>query len=156
MQLRARIGCTRQCRPASTQHGLDSRKEFIGIERLRQVVVGAELEPRDTFGDRAARADENHRNVVAGRAQGRERGQPVRVRHHDVQHDHRWPFEFEPAPKMRAVMQDGRIESIRLKEAGQQIAYDRVVVDYQNLGFHFGFGADGAAGPWASTACESA
>ena len=63
---------------------LDAGKQLREGERLRQVVVRAALEAADPVLDRALRAQEEHGDLAARRAQPADEAQPVEPRKHHV------------------------------------------------------------------------
>ena len=77
-------GRRRRGRPA--EHRAHARRELARRERLRDVVVGAELEPDDPVGLLAACGEQDHGQARAAADPAAEL-QPVRARQHHVEHD---------------------------------------------------------------------
>ena len=75
-------------RRGAPQDRLDPRDELARVERLRQVVVGADLEPDDLVDVLVARGQHQDRHVGA-LAQPLADLDPVDVRQHQVEHDQR-------------------------------------------------------------------
>ena len=67
----------------------DARQHFLVLERLRDVVDGAEFEPFDLIDGVRQRAHENHRNVARRgvRLEARAGREPVEPGHHHVEQD---------------------------------------------------------------------
>ena len=95
------------------QHSFDAREQFARIEGLGEVIVRARFEARDFMRHAVARGHEDHRNVVARRAQMAQRAQAIGVRHHDVEHDDRRAFEIQPPAQAAAVVQHGHVDAAR-------------------------------------------
>src|SRR5258708_6668716 len=70
----------------SAENGRDSCREFARVERLRQVVVGAELQPEDAVKLFAPGSQHQNRSPRA-LSNFLENVESLLVRQHDVQHD---------------------------------------------------------------------
>jgi hypothetical protein len=79
----------------AAEHGLDAGEQLARRERLRQVVVGAELESGDAVGLLVARRQHQDRDVRVA-ADAAADLEPVNVRQAHVEHDdpNRAPFDF--------------------------------------------------------------
>ena len=77
----------RRGRRAAPQHRLDARDELARIERLREVVVGADFEPDDAVDVVAFRGEHDDRHVFVAAAQPPADRKPVLARQHEVE-DH--------------------------------------------------------------------
>ncbi|TCK38568.1 hypothetical protein B0G84_3882 [Paraburkholderia sp. BL8N3] len=128
---RACFRFARRCRFAPPQHRFDAREQLARVEGFGEIVVRAGFEARHRVRHAAACGHEDHRDIVARRAQLFERTQAVRVRHHDVEHDDRRPLEFEPPPQAAAIVKHGDVEPAGSEKAAQQIAHHWIVVDDQ-------------------------
>src|SRR5690606_15486569 len=71
------------------QHGLHASDQLRDVEGLRDVVVGAELQPSHPVLRESASGEQDDRGVAGGGmpADAMEGGQPVHAGHHDVQQD---------------------------------------------------------------------
>ena len=87
----------RRRRPA--QLGLDARQQLHHLERLGDVVVGAELQADDLVDDLAARGQHDHRRLDAAAAQLAQHVEAVHPRQHHVEQDE---IERPPMPRARA------------------------------------------------------
>jgi len=69
---------------------LDSRTEFTHIERLRQIVIGAAVQSRETLIDAGMRSEQNDRQEIRVRTSADRTHERVTVgvRHHEIAHDH--------------------------------------------------------------------
>jgi hypothetical protein len=67
------------------------RQELFELERLGHVVVGSGVESFDPIGELVSSGEHQDRRPVAVLPEATAHGEPVDVRHHDVQHDHVGP-----------------------------------------------------------------
>ena len=117
--------------PRAPQHGSDARRQFFRAEGLREIVVGARVQPQNAILLRAARRQHDDRD---GRTppQLREQFEPVERGQHDVQQD-----QIE-GPVQRARQTGGPVMHglDRVTGAGEklrdQLAQAHVVIDNQN------------------------
>ena len=116
----------RRRRPA--QHGADARGELARRERLRHVVVGAELEADDPVGLLAARGQQDHGQVRARPDPAAER-EPVGAGQHHVEHDEVRRIALEQLARAVAVRRLERPVALALEVADDDLAHDRLVVD---------------------------
>lgn len=63
------------------------RAAIFHEERLRQVVIGTEIQPLDFFRQSRARSHENDRHRITPFAQRPQDAQPVPAGHHDIEHE---------------------------------------------------------------------
>jgi len=106
----------RRHHPAA-QHGVDARHQFARIERLGQVVVGAQFQTDDAVDLVALGGQHDDGEIPAFlvlRAQAAANRQAVLARHHQVEHD-----EVVEFARQRPL---------------EQLAQPDVVVDHQDLG----------------------
>src|SRR5262249_58864762 len=68
------------------QHRLDAGEKFTRIERLRHIVVGAQLDPDDAISLVRQRRQQDDRRI-GGRAQLAAKREAVFSWHHDIEHD---------------------------------------------------------------------
>src|SRR4051812_6864587 len=78
--------CARLRAAAAADDGADARRQLVRVERLRDVVVGAEVEALGLVGGRAFRREEDdgHRPALTELPHDLD---PVEIRHHDVEED---------------------------------------------------------------------
>ncbi len=126
----------RRNRAATAQHGLHARQQFARIERLAEIVVGAEFQSDNAVHVVRARGQHDHRNVVARRAELAQRGQSVDTRHHQVEHDQVGALAFEAPFERAGVMQHRYLDALPDQIVAQEIAQFRVVVDDKYLSSH--------------------
>ena len=117
------------------QHGLDPRHELGQLERLRDVVVGAELEPDDHVVLLAARGQHEIGTVALAPDLPADL-EAVERRQHHVEHD-----EVERAPAgsgraRRARPRRGDAEPGLLEPEGRDLADRGVVLDEQDVLVH--------------------
>ena len=93
-------------RLGAPQHGADAGRELARRERLRHVVVGAELEPDDPVGLLASRGEHDHRELRAG-ADPPAQLEAVRSGQHQVEHDEVGPLGLDQLARAVAV---GRLQ----------------------------------------------
>ena len=105
-------GIARGCRRAA-QNRPHADRELARRERLRHVVVGAELEADDPVGLLAARRQQDHRQVGA-RADPAAELEPVDAGEHHVEHDERRRSLLEQLARGVAV---ARLERRRTRPA---------------------------------------
>ena len=70
----------------AAQQGTDAREQLLHGEGLRQIVVGAGVDPLDALGPGAARGQDQHREITACRAPLPEHREPVHSRQAEVEH----------------------------------------------------------------------
>jgi hypothetical protein len=71
---------------AAPRERLQPRQELVEGERLRQVVVGAGLQPAHAVLDRVERGQDEHVHVLAGGTQAAQDLEPLDARQHEIQH----------------------------------------------------------------------
>ena len=70
----------------TAEHGFHPGDQLPRVERLRHVIIGADLQAHDAVDVVAAGREDDDRDV-AGLAELLADGQAVHLRHHDVEHD---------------------------------------------------------------------
>ena len=102
---------------------LDARDELARVERLRHVVVGADLEPDDLVDVLVARGQHQHRHVGV-LADPLADLDAVDVRQHQVEHDERRLLRRDMLERVGAVRRraDGvaRVLEVRSDEGGDR------------------------------------
>src|SRR5690349_4611306 len=106
-------------------------RELARRERLRHVVVGAELEPHDAVGFLTARGEEDHGQARASPDPAAER-EAVRPRQHHVEHDEARLALLDELPRGVPVRRRQRAEAVALEVANDDVPHDRLVVDDEN------------------------
>ncbi len=79
----------RRLHDRASQHRLDARAQLARVERLGDVVVGAELEPHDLLGVVRPGGEDDDRRAAAAAAQLATDLEAVLARQHDVEQDER-------------------------------------------------------------------
>ena len=125
----------RRTRPAEKRS--NPRPEFANRERLRDVVVGAQLEPDHLVELVVARGQHDDRHRARG-AEALADLQAVEPRQHDVEHDEVDRLLRELAQRLLAV---GRLDDrvpVSLQREREHLADRVLVVDEQDRGRGFG------------------
>ena len=126
-----RLGARRRRPPRAPQDRAQARQHLARVERLRQVIVGAELQPHDAVQVVAARGQHQHRHVGL-RADAAADLEPVHVGQHHVQ-DHRAHVarlqRRQPGSTVGALLDR---ETARHEIATQHRGQPLVVVDDQD------------------------
>ena len=133
----------RQLRPP--QQRTHTASELVDRERLRDVVVRAELEPDDLVELVVAGSQHDDRDGAA-RPQALADLEPVEVREHDVEHDEVWILLAEPVERLFAVPRRHDPESIAFERVREELLNGVLVVDEQDgrwLGHVAGLPGDG-------------
>jgi hypothetical protein len=133
-----RIACCRRGRAAvSTHHRADARQQLARVERLGQVIVGADLEADDAVDILALGRQHDDGRKPRLPAQAPRHRQAVLARHHPVQHQ-----EIRQAPGQQTIecrRVFGRLDRIALagQVFGDQLADAGIVVgDVDGVFFH--------------------
>ena len=123
----------RNARRRPAQHGADAKCKLPRRERLRHVVVGAELEPDDSVDLVAACGDEDHGQIEV-RSHPATELEAVRPRQHDVEDDKRQRLSFDQLSGRVAVACFERAVSLSLEIRHDDLPDDGLVVDNENRG----------------------
>ena len=110
-----------------------TRRQLARRERLRHVVVGAELETDDPVGLLAAGRQHDHRQARA-RADPAAELEPVRPGQHEVEHDEARRVALDELARPAPVGRLERLEALALQVADDDLADRRLVVDDENRG----------------------
>ena len=78
-------------------------EQFLGVEGLGEVVVGAAVKPLHLVVHLRLGGQQQHRDRIPGRAQPPEHGDAVGLRHHNVQHRHVVLARFQIRQSVLAV-----------------------------------------------------
>ena len=117
-------------RLGAAQHRVDARDELAGRERLDDVVVRAETQPRDPVGLLATGGEEDHCGAIgACDAQAPHHLEPADPGQHQVEHDELGPLAFGGRERLLAVVGDARVVSRALQVARDDLGDRLLVVD---------------------------
>ena len=130
----------RRGRRTPPQHRLDARHELARIERLREVVVGADFEPDDAVDVVAFRGQHDDRHVFVAAAQPPADRQTVLARQHEVEDHEIVALARELPVHLGRIRHGAHAVTLLAEVAIEQIAQPRVVVDDEDfcLGFRHG------------------
>ena len=112
----------------AAQHGTDAGQQLAGLERLAQVVIGAQLQAHDAVGDVAQRGEEDDGHRGFG-AQGTEQLQPVHAGKHDVHDDQAAGHAALDLEELRRVPRRAGGKAVATQIVGKQGADFLVVID---------------------------
>ncbi len=108
-----------------------TRDQLARVERLGQIIVGADLQPDDTIDILALGGDHQHRHV-ADRAQPAAERQPVLPRQHHVEDREIDPPPFVDAVELLRRATADRLEPLACKQAGHERSDFVIVLDDGN------------------------
>jgi hypothetical protein len=108
-------------------------QQLARVERLAQVVVGADFQADDAVDVLALGGEHDDRGAVVGGAQAAADGQAVLAGHHQVEHDQVGRFAQHQAVERLAVLGQDDFEAFLGQVAAQQVADARIVIDHQDL-----------------------
>ena len=114
---------------SSPQQGSDARNELGERERLRDVVVAACAEPRNTVRERVMRSQKQHRRLDSSRAERPADVAPICVREADVEHEEIRGSLGERVEQLATRSDSSRPEPLFLEPAQQNCAELEVVLD---------------------------
>jgi len=117
---------------APPEYCVDARHQLPRVERLRQVIVRAQLEPYDAVDVVAPRRQQDHRNR-RNPPQPPQHFKPVHSREHHVEHHENVFPRFRPFQPRRAVRRGLRGKALVLQKLPDQFAQFVVVVDDENV-----------------------
>ena len=118
----------------AAQQRANAGEQLFERERLRQVVVGAGVEPFHPVLDLGARGQHQHRQPAPLAPQGAADLEAVHARHEHVQDDRvRLGLLVEPLERLAPVL--GQLDGVALELQGpaQRLSYRALVVDDQDL-----------------------
>ena len=118
--------------------GVDPRAEDHRVERLREIVVGADLDATDDTLRVVDGGDHDHRDVTGTgrRLQPLEDGDAVELGHDDVEEHDVDRLLGEELERLRAVRCGAYRMAVLLEEASEQLPADAVVVGDEDGGRH--------------------
>ena len=117
--------------PLATQYREQAGVEFVDVERLHQIIVGAFVEPADARVDRAAGGEDQHRAGVAAPAQPVQQRKPVLVRQPQIEQDRGIVAVLEIGVRFVAAAREIDREAARGQRCGQRLGEIAVVLDQQ-------------------------
>jgi D-alanyl-D-alanine carboxypeptidase/D-alanyl-D-alanine-endopeptidase (penicillin-binding protein 4) len=101
-------------------------------ERLRQKIVGADVQRADLIAFRRAGGEHQHRRVDAGRTQPGAQVEPVERRQHQVQHDHVEPVRPGQVERLQPVADGPHRKAVLAQPVGQRVGERALVLDDQH------------------------
>ena len=119
-----------QCRP-------DPRAQDRGIERLRQIVVGAELDALRNLVDVRVGADHDDRDISLVRIAPDhfENLVPVQIRHHQIEQDETEFFLLDQRDRLvSAGRADDPLVTIGFEQQLQRVSIVLIVIDDKDTG----------------------
>jgi hypothetical protein len=119
-------------RRAAPQHRVDPREQLARVERLGQIVVGADLEADDAVDILDLRSQHDDRRRIVGGAQAPADRQPVLAGQHQVEHDEVDRLASQHPVQRLRVLGEEHLEALLRQVAPQQVADAGVVVDDDN------------------------
>ncbi|MNH06669.1 hypothetical protein D3C79_660450 [compost metagenome] len=124
---------TRHARCLAAQHGLDPGHQLVRVERLAQVIVGAQLQALDTAELVALGGEHDDRDLVVLLAQALARRQAILAGQHQVEHHQVEHLTLQQAVHLLGVGHRTGTVALAGEETFQQAAKPRIVVDDENL-----------------------
>ena len=127
-------------RPAAQQRP-QAREQLLALERLDEVVVGADVEPLDARLERVARGEHQDRHVVAVLAQAARDVDAVEPREPEVEHDQVGQERVRLVERLHAVGGELDVVAVEAQRALQDVGDLLVVLDDEHAdravgGFH--------------------
>ena len=120
---------------AAAEHRAQAQDEFVGLERLGEVVVGAGLEAGDAIFGRAPGGEQQDRHVGALGAQRAGEGEAGLAGHHDVEDQQVGLDDAELVAGLGGMAGGGDPEALLDEIAREEGAETDVVVDDEDVGF---------------------
>src|SRR5690554_4811314 len=125
--------CPGNLRRLAAQYGLDAGHQLTGVERLGQVVVGAQLQPLDTAGFVALGGEHDDRGAVALLAQALAGLEPILAGQHQVEHYQRVELAIQQPVHLCGVLDGAHAVTLFAEKTLQQTAQPGIVVDDEYL-----------------------
>src|SRR5581483_4392621 len=122
-------GCGAGVRATAPEEGADARHELVGVERLREIVVGAGLEAADAIGDGGASAEHEGGRVDAHTAKLANDLESVTPRQSDVQDDEVGPMLERARESSFAVARGTHAKAVFGEQLTQKLDQIAVVLD---------------------------
>ncbi len=120
--------------PADGQRRFDDATHLTQLQRLEQIVVGAEFHGFDGVVGVAAAADEDDGTAGVDGPQLAQHFQPTQVRQVDVQHHHVGPAFACPFEAVGGRLGGQHFESFAAKRTPESVQDGRLVIDDQQRG----------------------
>ena len=118
-------------RGRATQHGAHPREQLARRVRLRDVVVGAELEPHDDV-DLAVLGGQHHDRHLARHAHLSAHLGAGNARQHQIEQHHVGALFAEHAQRLLSVVDDLDLEALALQQVGERIREVGFILNEQN------------------------
>src|SRR6185437_13057419 len=118
----------------AAQQGAYAGDEFAGVERLRYVIVGADLQPDDTVDIVAERRHHDDRQIGRGGAQPHADRPPVLAGEHQVEQQQVDLFAAHRPVHLRPGGGDADAEAVLAQGVGQHVLNGGVIFDEQDAG----------------------
>ncbi len=115
-----------------TEQALERAEQLQGIERLRQERLGANRERRDAGLARPADHDDRHVAGARALAQALAVEQPVNSRKADVEDDRVGQVRSDRLLRLDHVPRLAHVDPFELEGRAQELAEQRIVVNYEN------------------------
>jgi len=115
-----------------TQHRPHPGDQLARVERLAEIIVGADLKADDAVDVFFQRGQENDGHVRALGAQIPADIEPRPVREHDIEHDEIDLVRRQPLVQLVAACREQHAEALTLDIAGEKLADLRIVVCDKN------------------------
>ncbi len=118
----------------AAQQCAHARRQLVQAERLRQVIVGARIEPSDPIGDGVARRDDQHADAIARPAQLAQQLEAAFARQTEIEQHHRIRVlrGGDRGPARLAVRHAVDRVAVLRERLLQRLADHRVVFDEQD------------------------
>ena len=117
---------------APAQYGAHAGDQLTRVERLAEIIVGADLESDDAVDIFFQRGEQDDRHAGALGAKVAAKIEPRAVRQHHVEHDQVDLVRGKLLAQLAAVCREQHAETLALDIAGEQLADFRIVVDDEN------------------------
>ena len=124
----ASLGCGAEL-GAPAQHCAHAGDQLTRIERLAEIIVGADLESDDAVDILLERGKQDDRHAGALYSEVAAKIEARAVRQHHVEHDQVDLMRGELFAQLTAVCRKQHAETLALDIAGEQLANFRIVVD---------------------------
>ncbi len=129
------------------QNGLHARQQLLQVERLRQVVVAARLEPLHAVVDARLGGEEEHRRLHAFGARRLADREAVEPREHDVEEDEILPAAADHLERRASLADDRDAVALGFEILGDALGEMLFVLDHQN-GARLGHEASSPSSAW--------
>src|SRR5262249_15299958 len=127
-----RLGLNRQRFGAPTQHRADAGDQLARVERLTEIIVGANLKADDAVDILFQCRKENDRHVGAVGSEVAAHVEAGAVGQHHVEDDEIDVMRRELVPKLTATRRELHAKALSLDIAGEELPDFRIVIDDKN------------------------